>query len=256
MLIALDIGNTEIVAGVYEGSALRNHWRVSTERRKTADEYGILFLSLMDHGGLDPDLLDSAIIASVVPPLTQTLEDTCSRYLRVQPIVVGPGVKTGVSVKYENPKEVGADRIVNAVAAYDRYGAPAIVVDFGTATTYDAISRDGEYLGGAIAPGIGISLEALFQRAAKLPRIELVKPPSVVGRNTVSSMQSGIVFGFAGQVDEIVRRMREEIGGDAFVVATGGLAELIAPETRTIQKVDRLLTLWGLRVIHQRNRPD
>jgi type III pantothenate kinase len=256
VLIALDIGNTEIVAGVYEGSALRNHWRVSTERRKTADEYGILFLSLMDHGGLDPDLLDSAIIASVVPPLTQTLEDACSRYLRVQPIVVGPGVKTGISVKYENPKEVGADRIVNAVAAYDRYGAPAIVVDFGTATTYDAISRDGEYLGGAIAPGIGISLEALFQRAAKLPRIELVKPPSVVGRNTVSSMQSGIVFGFAGQVDEIVRRMREEIGGDAFVVATGGLAELIAPETSTIQKVDRLLTLWGLRVIHQRNRPD
>ena len=255
MLLALDIGNTEIVVGVYEGSDLRIHWRVSTERRKTADEYGILFLSLLDHGGLDPGLLDSAIIASVVPPLTKTLEDACLQYLRVEPIVVGPGVKTGIPVKYENPKEVGADRIVNAVAAYDRYGAPAIVVDFGTATTYDAISRDGEYLGGAIAPGIGISLEALFQRAAKLPRIELAKPPSVVGRNTVSSMQSGIVFGFAGQVDEIVRRMRGEIGEDAFVVATGGLAELIAPETSTIQKVDRLLTLWGLRVIHQRNRP-
>lgn len=254
MLLALDIGNSEIMVGLYEGSELSVHWRIATERRKTCDEYGILLSSLLAHNTIDSSVIHYAAISSVVPPLTQTLEDMCREYLHVDPLVVGPGVKTGIDIKYENPREVGADRIVNAVAAYDRYGGPTIVVDFGTATTYDALSKDGEYLGGAIAPGIGISLEALFQKAAKLPRIELVKPPSVVGRNTVSSIQAGVVFGFAGQVDEIVRRMRREIGEDAFVVATGGLAELIGPETSTIQEIDRLLTLWGLCIIHKRNR--
>ncbi|MDH7478549.1 MAG: type III pantothenate kinase [Syntrophomonadaceae bacterium] len=254
MILVFDVGNTNTVMGVYEGSRLLTHWRISTDRQKTADEYAVLFKSLFDFNALDIRDISAVVISSVVPPLNLVLEETSRRYFGVEPLVVGPGVKTGIALKYENPREVGADRVVNAVAAYERYGGPLIVVDFGTATTFCAISRQGEYLGGAIAPGIGISTEALFQRAAKLPRIELVRPRSVIGRNTVTSMQSGVIYGFIGQVDGIVQRMKEELGEEAKVVATGGLAELIASDSHTIDVVDPLLTLEGLRLIYEKNR--
>ena len=256
MLLVLDVGNTNIVAGVYKGEELLVHWRISTDRQKTADEYGMSLYNLFAYSKMAMEDVEAVAISSVVPPLIVPLSRMCERYFGKQPLVVGPGVKTGVCIKYENPREVGADRIVNAIAAYEKYkerGA-MIVVDFGTATTFCAIAANGDYLGGAIAPGIGISTEALFQRAAKLPRIELIKPKSVICRNTVTSMQSGIIFGFVGQVDEIVRRMKQELGGEAFVVATGGLANLMAQESGTIDVVEPFLTLEGLRLLHERNR--
>ncbi len=253
-MLAVDVGNTNIVAGVFGEGGLAACWRLATEQPRSADELGVLLLGLFAHAGLDPGEVKAAVVASVVPPLTAVVEEALERYFAVKPLVVGPGVKTGMDIRYDHPREVGADRIVNAVAAFERYGGPCIVVDFGTATTFDAISADGAYLGGAIAPGISISTEALFQRAAKLPRVDIVRPARAIGKNTVASMQAGIVFGFAGQVDELVRRIARELGGKPVVVATGGLASLIAKETTTVQHVDPLLTLEGLRIIYERNR--
>jgi type III pantothenate kinase len=253
MILVFDVGNTNMVLGVYQGEKLAEYWRITTYPQRTDDEYGMLLRSLFDNSSIAMQEVKSLVIASVVPPLMLALENMSKKYFGISPLVVGPGVKTGISIKYENPREVGADRIVNAVAGYELYGGPLIIVDFGTATTFCVISARGEYLGGAIAPGIGISTDALFSRAAKLPRVELVKPSSVIGKNTISSMQSGIIYGFAGQVDAIVNRIKREMQADPLVIATGGLAELISRESETINKVDSLLTLTGLRLIHERN---
>ena len=254
MLLVFDVGNTNIVMGAYEGDNLSKYWRLSTNRNQTADEYGIMICNLFQHCGLDYRDVEAIVISSVVPPLMPTLEEMARSYFKVEPLIVGPGIKTGMPILYDNPREIGADRVVNAIAGYEKYGGPLIIVDFGTATTFCVISEKGEYLGGAITAGIGIATEALFQRAAKLPRIELVKPKRVIGRNTVASMQSGLIYGFVGQVDGIVRRIKAEINSDAFVVATGGIAELIAGDSETINKLDPFLTLEGLKIIYQRNR--
>lgn len=254
MILVVDVGNTNIVLGIYEGKQLLHNWRISTNRAATADEYGILIDNLCKHEGIRLDAVEGVIISSVVPPLMFALEQMCRKYIRKEPLIVGPGIKTGLNIRYENPREVGADRIVNAVAGIEQYGTPLIIVDFGTATTFCYIDENAQYIGGAIAPGIGISTEALYQRAAKLPRIELVRPKSTVGRNTITSMQAGIIYGFAGQVDGIVQRIREEFGTQPKVIATGGLAELIASESRTIDLINPLLTLQGLQLIYERNR--
>lgn len=253
MLLAIDIGNTNIVIGLYKGKELQCHWRVASDRQKTADEYGLILRQLCHYQGVDLEAIKAVVMASVVPTLTQTLTMMLKDQFNCRLLVIGPGVKTGMPIRFDNPREVGADRIVNGVAVYELYGGPAIVVDFGTATTYDAISASGEYLGGAIAPGIGIATDALFARAAKLPRVELIRPPRVIGKNTVACMQAGIMYGFIGQVEGIVKRMQAEMGGRAVVVATGGLAGLIAPEVSCIDKVDPLLTLEGLRIVYERN---
>ncbi len=253
MIFVVDVGNTNIVLGIYDGATLLHHWRIATNRSATPDEYGILIYNLFQHASVRTDDIEGAIVSSVVPPVNATLEQTLKKYIRRAPMFVGPGMKTGLNIRYENPRDVGADRIVNAVAGIQIYGPPLVIVDFGTATTFCYIDEKGDYIGGAIAPGIGISTEALYQRAAKLPRIELTKPRSTVGRTTVSSMQSGIIFGFAGQVDGIVQRIREEHRTHPKVVATGGLAELIAGESRTIDIVNPLLTLQGLQIIYERN---
>ncbi|GAB6158592.1 type III pantothenate kinase [Desulfotomaculum varum] len=255
MILAIDIGNTNIVFGVFQNKNLVAHWRLSTDRNRTADEYGVLMKELCSLSRINMQGVEGVIISSVVPPINSTMELMVKKYYSLQPILVGPGIKTGISVKTENPREVGADRIVNAVAAYSLYGGPLIIVDFGTATTFCCVTARGEYLGGAIAPGIGISTEALFARAAKLPRVELNKPTGVIGKNTVSAMQSGIIFGFAGQVEFMVKKMKQELGGEAKVIATGGLAEVIARETTVIDKINPFLTLTGLRILYDRNQP-
>lgn len=253
MLLVIDVGNTNIVLGIFKEQELVDHWRVSTDRLRTTDEYGVLIRHLFYLNGVNSEEIDAIIISSVVPPVMPTLERMCQCYFGLTPLVIGPGVKTGMDIKYDNPREVGADRIVNAVAAYEKFGGPVIIIDFGTATTFCAVDKKGTYLGGAICPGIGISTDALVQRTAKLPRIEVVQAEKVICRNTVESMQAGVFYGFVGQVDGIVTRMRRELGCKAKVVATGGLAVIVAPATDAIDVVEPMLTLEGLKIIYDRN---
>ncbi|NBG89684.1 type III pantothenate kinase [Isachenkonia alkalipeptolytica] len=257
MLLVIDIGNTNVVLGVYRGKELVDFWRIGTDKDKTSDEYSVLIDQLFSYKGLERRKVKDVIISSVVPDLMHSLENTVIKLFGVNPLIVGPGVKTGMNVKYDNPRQVGADRIVNAVAAYEKYNGPLIVIDFGTATTFCAISSQGEYLGGTIAPGIKISSEALFQRASKLPRVELIKPGKTICKNTVNSMQSGIIYGYAGLVEQIVKKMKKEFKSNGVkVIATGGLATLIDSETQCIDKIDKFLTLDGLQIIFQRNEED
>jgi type III pantothenate kinase len=254
MLLALDVGNTNTVIGVFDGAALKVHWRLSTRRAGTSDEYGIFIKGLFDFAGLDFRAVTAVILSTVVPPVQAPLEEMSRQFFGAEAMIVGPGIKTGMPILYESPRDVGADRIVNAVAAFEAYGGPCIVVDFGTATTFDAISTKGEYQGGAICPGIAISAEALFQRAAKLPRVDIIKPKAVIGKNTVGSMQAGLYFGYLSLVEGIVARMREEMGGRPKVIATGGLAQLVLGDSTLVDHVDPLLTLNGLRILFERNQ--
>ena len=255
MLLVFDIGNTNMVLGVYKDKELICNFRIGTDKSKTSDEYGVIIRQLFDYEGISLKNIEDVIISSVVPEVMHSLENFSFKYCAKEPIIVGPGVKTGINIKYENPQQVGADRIVNAVAGYEKYGGPLILIDFGTATTFCAVSQKGEYLGGAISPGIKISSEALFQSASKLHKVEIAKPKGAIGKNTTWAMQSGIVFGYAGLVDNIVAMMKEELGSDDVnVVATGGLAPLICAETKTVKIVDKFLTLEGLRIIYERNR--
>ncbi|MEA2684322.1 MAG: type pantothenate kinase [Chloroflexota bacterium] len=256
MLLAIDVGNTNTVLGAFEGVELVEHWRIATRGDSTSDELGVILRGLFMGGRVRLEQVDGVVVSSVVPGLNQAIADMCTRLLNLDPLVIGPGVRTGMQIRYDNPREVGADRIVNSVAAFSKYGGPAVVIDFGTATTFDAIGANGDYLGGVIAPGIRISMDALFNRAAKLPRFELAVPPGLegaIGKNTVESMQAGFVFGFAGQIEGIVRRMQVELGGDCRVIATGGLASLIAAHAGVIEVVDDNLTLDGLRLLHELN---
>jgi type III pantothenate kinase len=258
MLLAIDIGNTNIVLGVFDGQALIRSWRLQTVRERTPDELGLLVDGLFAHDKIDRSKISAIILGSVVPPLTTTTRAMVERYFGVTALVVEPGLDTGMPILYENPAEVGADRIVNAIAAYERFGRnagrPLVVLDFGTATTLDAVTAKGEYLGGAICPGVQISADALFQRAARLPRIDVRKPATVVGRTTVGAMESGLFYGYVGMVEGLVTRMSAELGGNALCVATGGLAEVIAPETALIHHVEPDLTLHGLKIVWDRNQ--
>ena len=254
MLLAIDIGNTNITLGVFEDKELRATWHIATGIHRMPDEYATLLLNLLHHRGLDaPDITEVAL-CSVAPPLTMVFEELCQRYFHVSPLVVGVGVKTGVRIRMDNPREVGADRIVNAAAAHHLYGGPVIIADLGTATTFDTVSKEGDYLGGAIAPGINIAAESLFTQAAMLPRVELIRPERAIGTSTIAAMQSGLVFGYVGLVEGIIARIQQELGEKAKVVATGGYAGLIARETSVIEAVNPDLTLIGLRLIYLMNR--
>jgi len=254
LLLVIDVGNTNIVLGAYEGDDLLYDWRIATSKDRTSDEYGMLVEQILNHNGIKIEELNHVIISSVVPSLMHTLSAMCIKYLQIEPLIVGPGVKTGMNIKYDNPREVGADRIVNAVAGYEKYGGPLIIVDIGTAITFCAISREGDYLGGAIVPGISISAEALFLRTAKLPKVEIAKPDHVIAKNTVNSIQAGIVYGYIGLVDRLIEKMIEELGEeDVKVIATGGFSSLIAAESKYIEEIDKLLTLEGLKKIFERN---
>jgi type III pantothenate kinase len=254
MLLVIDVGNTHTVMGVFDGDKLVQDWRIRTQEDHTVDEYGILITNLYFSSRIALRDIKDIVISCVVPPLHITLEELCKKYFNISPLIIEPGVKTGMPIYYDNPREVGADRIVNAVAAYEKYKQSLIVVDFGTATTFDYISANGEYHGGVIAPGIIISSEALFKRASKLPHVELIKPKSVIGKDTISSMQAGIVLGYASLVDGIVKRIKKEVKSNPKVIATGGLASLIASVSETISEIDKYLTLKGLRILHERNR--
>ena len=253
MLFAIDIGNTNIVFGVYEDKNIIDYWRVNSDPHKTAGEDGFFFFYLLKYANVGMKDIDNVIIASVVPSLTSVFIRMVQRYFKMPPIIVDENTKTGLKICYDNPGDVGADRIVNAVAAYAAYGGPVIIVDFGTATTFCAVSKEAEYLGGVIVPGILISLEALLQKAAKLPKVTLEPPKTVIGRSTVSSIQSGIIYGYAGMVDELVDRMKREMGGEPYIIATGGLAEMIVPQTRNIKEINPMLTLDGLRLVFEMN---
>lgn len=258
MLLVVDAGNTNIVIGVYNGKKLVGDFRISTTQIRTADEYGILLIDLLEKSNLNYEDIEAAAVSSVVPNIMYSLEHAVRKYFKTEPLVVGPGIKTGINIKYDNPKEVGADRIVNAVAGHEIYKCPLIIIDFGTATTFCSVGAKGDYFGGAITPGIKISSDALFEKAAKLPRIELVKPPAVICKNTVQSMQAGIIYGYVGLVDYIVNKMKNEMEAmgenNPYVVATGGLAKLIATESQTIKEVNSYLTLEGLRIIYEKNK--
>ena len=249
MLLAVDVGNTQTVFGLFEGDELVEHWRIATERSRSGDELGAMF-----RGFLDLDRVDGICVSTTVPQLARSYAEFVERYTKAQLLEMGPGVKTGIPMRYDDPREVGPDRIANAVAATARYGPPCIVVDFGTSTNCDVVSAEGEYVGGVLAPGIEVSMDALFQRAARLFKVDFVEPPTVIAKNTAASLQSGLVYGFAGQVDGIVERIRGELGVEAQTVATGGLAELIAPHARTLDRIDPFLTLEGLRIVWERNR--
>ena len=253
MLLAVDVGNTLIKLALYRGETRLAHWQTATDRERTADEVAMLWRQFLEFRGYGFADVSGVVIACVVPSVSETLRKLCREYLRRTPLEVGPGIRTGMRLQYENPREVGADRIANAIAAYAKYGGPAIVVAFGTATVFTAVSREGDFLGGAIAPGVGISVEALVQQTAQLRKVELVRPPQVIARNTVAAMQAGVLYGVVGQVEGIVARMHYELGERATVVATGGFAELIGPECRCVDHVDPLLSLEGLRILYDRN---
>ncbi len=254
MLLAIDIGNTNLTLGLYEGPELGSHWRVATDHARMPDEYGLQFLGLLEHARKSPEDLTGLVLASVVPPLTGRVVLACREYLHQEALVVDTGVKTGIRIRYEDPKAVGADRVADAVAVMHLHGGPACVVDFGTATTFNAITREGDYLGGAITAGVNLAAEALYTRAAKLPRIDLQRPPSVIGSNTVHAMQSGLLFGYVSMVEGMVARFRSELGKDMKVIATGGLAEVVARETSVIDVIAPWLTLDGLRIIWELNQ--
>ena len=255
MLLVFDVGNTNMVIGIYKDKSLVKDWRICTDIHKTSDEYGMLIGNLLAHDNIDIKSIDDVIISSVVPNVMHALENFCIKYCEKKPMIVGPGIKTGLNIKYDNPKQVGADRIVNAVAAIEKYGSPLIIVDFGTATTFCAISDKAEYLGGTICPGLKISSEALFNGAAKLPRVELIKPGKTICKATVEAMQAGIIYGYVGQVEKIISMMKKELGSeDIKVVATGGLSSIIHSETDSIDHIDKFLTLEGLRLIHLKNK--
>lgn len=254
MLLVVDIGNTNIVWGVYDNRTLAAHWRIATDAKKTSDEYGILFTSLLTSAGISTQRLTGAIISSVVPTLTGTVEDMLKQYFHQQPVIVTSDTDTGLQLRYANPKEIGSDRLVNAAAAHHKYRRDLIVVDFGTATTFCVITAEGHYLGGVIAPGLGISAEALFTRAAKLAKVELIRPKTVIGTDTASSIQAGLLFGYAGLVDTVVRRIEQEFGRSVYVIGTGGLSSILAAEATSIQKIEPLLTLDGLELLYKRTK--
>lgn len=254
MLLTIDIGNTNLTLGIYQGDRLGSHWRLATDHARMPDEYGLQFLGLLSHAALTPQDLNGVCLASVVPPLTGRVVQACREYLGQEALVVDPGIKTGVRIRYEDPRAVGADRVCDAVATKHLYGGPACIIDFGTATTFNALTREGDYLGGAITAGIQLAAEALFTHAAKLQRIDLQRPPSVIGRNTVHAMQSGLIFGYVSMVEGMVARFRSELGNEMKVIATGGLAEIVARETKVIDIISPWLTLEGLRIIWELNR--